>query len=45
MTNDLDEWWVDSGATRHIAKMKINLTEFVDLEKWEQIIYMEMVPA
>ena len=40
LTNDIDGWWVDSGATRHTAKMRINLIEFVELEKGKQIIFM-----
>lgn len=44
MTRDIDEWWIDSNATRHIAKTKNHLVDFVELNKGEQIIYMKMVP-
>lgn len=40
MNNDINGWWMDSGATLNIAKIKINLTKFIELNKGEQIIYM-----
>ncbi|XP_020264238.1 uncharacterized protein LOC109840129 [Asparagus officinalis] len=32
-------WWIDFGATRHIAKDKSGVTEFTELKKGEQRIY------
>ena len=35
-----DDWWVDSGATRHIAKTKKGLESFKEIKSGEQRIYM-----
>lgn len=40
VATDIDGWWIDSGATRHIAKTKQGLTEFEELKKGEQRIFM-----
>ncbi|XP_020249403.1 pentatricopeptide repeat-containing protein At2g18940, chloroplastic-like [Asparagus officinalis] len=37
---DISGWWIDSGATRHIAKDKKGVIEFTELKKGEQRIYM-----
>ena len=42
ITKDIDGWWVDSGATRHIAKTKDDLTEFVEVKKGEQNFIWEI---
>ena len=37
---DSNEWWVDSGATRHIAKTKKGLVSLKKFKAGEQRVYM-----
>ena len=40
VATDVSGWWIDSGATHHISKTKDGLTEFTELKKGENRVFM-----
>ena len=38
-TNDKN-WWIDSGATRHISRTKVGFVQFKEMKPRDQSIYM-----